>query len=181
MIWLDPSRSDDALEIILASLKNPNEPQLRVAAILALQNYRDTGTNKNPFTTIRNHVVPLLDAPIRSVRTAAAQGSSEVPSNFWRTDSISKFQRALKELEDGLMVNNDRAATHLTLGSIYENLGQNDKAEQAYRLAIQVEPNATGPRSNLAELYTRLAENITRQSQQNPQQAPPNIQETIQN
>ncbi|MEC9097103.1 MAG: tetratricopeptide repeat protein, partial [Planctomycetota bacterium] len=112
---------------------------------------------------------------------AAAQVSSEVPSNFWRTDSISKFQRALQELEDGLMVNNDRAATHLTLGSIYENLGQNDKAEQAYRLAIQVEPNATGPRSNLAELYTRLAENITRQSQQNPQQAPPNIQETIQN
>ncbi|MBA61201.1 MAG: hypothetical protein CMJ76_02440 [Planctomycetaceae bacterium] len=181
MIWLDPTRSADALEVILASLQNPNEPQLRVAAILALQNYRDAGTNKNPFTTVRNHVIPLLDDPIRSVRTAAAQVSSEVPSNFWPTDSIRKFQRALEELEEGLMVNNDRAATHLTLGSIYENLRQHNKAEQAYRLAIQVEPNATGPRSNLAELYTRLAENITRQYQQNPQQAPPNTQQTLQN
>ena len=43
-----------------------------------------------------------------------------------------------------------------------------------------MEPNATGPRSNLAELFTRLAENIARQYQQNPQQAPPNLRERIQ-
>ena len=79
------------------------------------------------------------------------------------------------------MVNNDRAATHLTLGSIYENLRQHDKAEQAYRLAIQVEPNATGPRSNLAELYTRLAETLAQRYQQSNQPTPPNVQETIQN
>lgn len=181
LIWLDPSRSDDSLEIILASLKNPNEPQLRVAAVLALQNYRDVEGNRNPFTTLRNHVIPLLDDPVRSVRTAAAQVSSEVPTSIWPTESLPSFQRALKELETGLMVNNDRAATHLTLGSIYENLRQHDKAEQAYRLAIQVEPNATGPRSNLAELYTRLAETLAQRYQQSNQPTPPNVQETIQN
>lgn len=181
LIWLDPSRSSDALEVILASLKNPNEPQLRVAAILALQNYRDLGSSKNPYTTVRNHVIPLLNDPIRSVRTAAAQVTSGIPSNSWPTGAITSFQNALQELEKGLMVNNDRAATHLTLGSIYENLGQHAKAEKAYRLAIQVEPNATGPRSNLAELFTRLAENMARQYQQNPQQAPPNLREKIQN
>ena len=149
--------------------------------MLALQNYRDIKGNQNPFTTLRNHVIPLLDDPVRSVRTAAAQVSSEVPASIWPTESLPSFQRALKELETGLMVNNDRAATHLTLGSIYENLRQHDKAEQAYRLAIQVEPNATGPRSNLAELYTRLAENLARQYQQSRQQVPPNVQESIQN
>ena len=55
-----------------------------------------------------------------------------------------------------------------------------ERVETAYRLAIQVEPNATGPRANLAELYTRLAENLGRQYQQAPQQAPPNTQQLIQ-
>ncbi len=181
LIWLDPSRSPDALEVILASLRNPNEPQLRVAAVLALQGYRDLNRGQNPYTTLRNRVMPLLEDPVRSVRTAAAQVSSEVPANVWPSGAVQPFQGALKELELGLLVNNDRAATHLTLGSIYENLGQQEKAERAYRLAMQVEPHATGPRANLAELYTRLAENMARQYQQNPQQAPPDLQQTIEN
>ena len=180
LIWLDPSRSSDALDVILASLNNPNEPQLRVAAILALQGYRDLNTNQSPFKTLRNKVMPLLDDPVRSVRTAAAQVVSEVPQQLWASENRTSFTKALKELELGLLVNNDRAATHLTLGSIYENLGRPEQAETAYRLAIQVEPNATGPRANLAELYTRLAENLGRQYQQAPQQAPPNTQQLIQ-
>lgn len=180
LIWLDPSRSRSALDIILASLQNPNEPQLRVAAILALQGYRDLNTSKNPFTTLRNRVIPMLDDPVRSVRTAAAQVTSEVPSSIWPSDARESFENALKELEVGLMVNSDRAATHLTLGSIYENLGRHEQAETSYRLAIQVEPNATGPRANLAELYTRLSENLIRQYQQARQQPPANVIKQLQ-
>ena len=94
LIWLDPSRSSDALDVILASLNNPNEPQLRVAAILALQGYRDVNTNQSPFKTLRNKVMPLLDDPVRSVRTAAAQVVSEVPQQLWASENRNSLTKA---------------------------------------------------------------------------------------
>ena len=67
-----------------------------------------------------------------------------------------KQQKALKaavvELEQGILANNDRAAAYVTLGLLYENLSRREDAIKAYRQGIQVEPSATGPRANLAEL-----------------------------
>ena len=41
---------------------------------------------------------------------------------------------------------------------LYETMGDMKKAEEAYRTAIRVEPQMTGPRSNLAALLDRLVE-----------------------
>lgn len=53
------------------------------------------------------------------------------------------------------MVNNDRAAAHLSWGVVCETMGEEEDAERAYQLAIRIEPNVAGPRTNLAALYDR--------------------------
>ena len=54
----------------------------------------------------------------------------------------------------GVLVNNDRSFAWLTLGNLYENLRDEDRAIEAYRTAIRVEPNTAGPRTNLAASST---------------------------
>lgn len=44
----------------------------------------------------------------------------------------------------------------MALAVLYESMGKLDKAEEAYRMAIHVEPQMTGPRSNLAALLEQV-------------------------
>ena len=68
------------------------------------------------------------------------------------------LDQAIDEYITGLMEANDRAGAHLQLGVLYETMGRNSRARKAYRTAIQVEPNVTGPRTNLAAMLERLIE-----------------------
>jgi tetratricopeptide (TPR) repeat protein len=76
------------------------------------------------------------------------------------------LKKALDEFTAGVWLNNDRSFAWLTLGNLYENLGDENGAIEAYRTAMRVEPNITGPRTNLAALLDRLAESEERQAQQ---------------
>ena len=69
-----------------------------------------------------------------------------------------RLMDVLVEYEKGQKLVNDRAGGHMNLGTLYENLGEDDRAIEAYEAAISVEPTATGPRSHLAALYDRLAD-----------------------
>jgi len=140
---------------------------------MTMQGYRDNIRGLNPFTTLVKKAMPLLDDPLRSVRVTAVQVVSEIPQDLWKPRQKTAFRSALGELKLGLLVNNDRAATHLSLGRIYENLGDANLAEQYYRLAIQVEPQATGPRANLAALFERRMESMIARAQKNPQSMTP--------
>tara|TARA_B110000467_G_scaffold158432_1_gene174599 strand:- start:1094 stop:2392 length:1299 start_codon:yes stop_codon:yes gene_type:complete len=168
LAWLDPSGSADNADTAIANLQS-SAPQVRIAALMTMQGYRDNIPGLPSFTTLVKKVMPLLDDSQRSVRVTAVQVVSEIPQSLWKSGHKSSFRRALDELKLGLLVNNDRAATHLTLGSIYENLGDAKLSEQYYRLAIQVEPNATGPRANLAALFERRIESMIARARQNPQ------------
>ncbi len=123
------------------------------------------------FDSTVNEVVELLDHDSRLVRLESARVLSALPSAI-RDRSISGaakilFDAALNELIDGMLVNNDRAATHLALGGIYERMGQPDRAATSYRTAIRIDPAATGARSNLAAFLDRRAETLAQQLMQN--------------
>jgi tetratricopeptide (TPR) repeat protein len=102
-----------------------------------------------------------LSDPIRSVRTEAARNLIEFPAHMWSQSVGSDLRQALTELTQGIEYNNDRAGAHMTLGILAALQGRRQQAITHYETAIAVEPQATGPRSNLAELLER---NLTPQT-----------------
>jgi len=100
-------------------------------------------------------LAPALNDPVRTVRiTAATRLAAVRPQLLTRTQRES-LQRAIAEYEDSQQLNADRAAAHLNLGNLYQDLGRHQDAQSAFRTAIRLEPYLAGPRSNLALLLER--------------------------
>ena len=110
---------------------------------------------EEPLTT---KLLPLLDDPRRIVRNEAARSLAGVSAETLRGTQRTRLQEVLEEFQKGLLLNNDRAGSHMALGALYESLGQDQRAIAAYRAALRVEPQVTGPRTNLAAVFDRLAE-----------------------
>ena len=150
------------------ALLDDEEPQVRTTAAANLQLFDDD-------RQLVRLLLPMLEDPVRSVRTEAARVLARIPSSTFNGDQRRLMRSALEEFEEGVLVNNDRAAAHLTLGVILENLGDTKAARRAYEDAIAVEPGVTGPRTNLASLLERQAEeleaNAQRQVRQNREAA----------
>ena len=134
----------------LELLKDPH-PQIRATAIGNLQ-------GRLTEEQFAQALAPLLGDPVRLVRTEAARALSGVPEGPLRGSQRQQLREALAEFERGLMVNNDRAGAHVMLGIMAEGQGQDERAIKAYQDALRVESATTGPRTNLAALYDRLAE-----------------------
>lgn len=105
-------------------------------------------------------LLPLLSDPSRLVRTEAARVLARVPESvnavLFTSSDRKAFGAAIAEFKGSLKIVNERAAAHLTLGVLYENLGNDEKAIEAYETAMRVEPRVTGPRTNLAAIFERL-------------------------
>jgi tetratricopeptide (TPR) repeat protein len=138
-------------ETVSLQFLDDSDPQVRVAAISNLQGRLDA-------QRLVMSLVPLLNDPLRVVRTEAARVLATVPASAMRGAERKQLKDVLAEFEKGMMLSNDRAAAHMTMGILYESLGEDDRALEAYETGIQVEPTATGPRTNLAALCDRLAE-----------------------
>jgi Flp pilus assembly protein TadD len=82
------------------------------------------------------------------------------------TSARSALAKGLKDYESSLRFNNDRAGVHLVAGSLYERLGRTNDAIASYRNAMAVQPDLTGPRSNLAALLDLKANQFGAQLQQ---------------
>lgn len=143
--WLEGSAANlRALREALAD----RDPQVRAAAVLTV------GHDPSPATV--SALAGLLRDPTRLVRTEAARALAQSGgAGHLNPDERAAFHAALQECLAAAEVDRDRAAGHLTLGILYESLGQLDQAEEAYRTAIRVEPRSIGPRTNLAALYDR--------------------------
>jgi len=104
----------------------------------------------------------LLDDPVRLVRTEAGRLLAPVDGRLLNGRQRRAREAAIDEYIAGLMVENDWALAHLSLGLLYERMANEpaeyERAIAAYRRAIHVEPDVTGPRSNLAELLERRAQ-----------------------
>jgi tetratricopeptide (TPR) repeat protein len=169
-----------SIEACRRALSDP-DPLVRAAAVARFEPVVPTVGNRRLSDEELGHVIsltrplikelaPLLEDPVRLVRTEAGRVLARVPPqvlpHVTTGPQRNVMNAAIEEFKAGLMVNNDRAASHLMLGILYENLGDDIRAEQAYRTAIHVEPGVTGPRTNLAAMYDRMAEAAQQQGQQ---------------
>ncbi len=146
------------------------DPQVRTAAVNRFVDQIPTWSGQYMSRAERDRLVeglqpvvksllPLLDDPRRVVRAAAGRVLARLPAPLVGT-MLNGAQRkqldaAIDQYVTGVLEMNDRGGAHLELGVLYEGLGDEGKAEAAYRTAIRVEPQVAGPRSNLAALLER--------------------------
>jgi tetratricopeptide (TPR) repeat protein len=114
-------------------------------------------------------LVSLLDDDRARVRMEAARALTSLPENIryslLNTERRSKFETAIREYCQSLMVMSDTAGAHMMLGNIHERLGQAEQAADDYRKAIEIEPYLAGPRSNLAALLDNKIRSLQMQLQ----------------
>jgi Flp pilus assembly protein TadD len=175
-------RSAGDYEVEIAALRD-DDPQVRWAAIGRLQDLLPL-VGGRPLDrqeqqrlvemvspTVR-HLAPLLDDPRRVVRAEAgrvlARLSAAVAAQLLNATQRQQLDRAIDEYIAGVLESNDRGGAHMELGVLYESMGRDALAEQAYRTAIRVEPGMTGPRSNLAALLDRRLEEEVRRASGGP-------------
>ncbi|MEM6779187.1 MAG: multiheme c-type cytochrome [Planctomycetota bacterium] len=108
-----------------------------------------------------DRLMPLLEPesqdPSRLVRSEAARalvssGGYELVRGRRRTI----VDDAVEMVRDELMVASDRGGAHMGWAMLCEQRGKYLGAVKAYQDAIRVEPETTGPRTNLAALYESL-------------------------
>jgi len=134
------------------------DPQIRAAAVLSLQQEASDATV--------SALAPLLSDSSRLVRTEAARSLALMGASRLQGDERTAFRTALQECLDGAKVDSDRAAGHMGLGILYENLGDVQQAEEAYKTATRIEPGSIGPRTNLAALYDRQVQEAQQRAMQ---------------
>lgn len=101
-------------------------------------------------------LLPLLKDQTFMVRRIAARGLVGTMDQL-SSDDRSLLQLELNEWVRGLLANNDHAGAHLAIGDMRLQMRQFEAAQEAYQMAIAVEPQALGARTQLANLLEALA------------------------
>jgi len=166
---------DNDVPQILRNLLDDRDPQVRAAAVLALQG----AVTEESLETHVSALAPLLRDSTRLLRTEAARAlaleilTQRGPRNGadeLRGDERESFRKALDECFANLANENDRAAGHLSQAVLFEGLGDLNQAIDAYQMAMQVEPTSIGARTNLAALYERQTQEAIQRARQLEQQ-----------
>ena len=148
---LAASGTPNAFPAAVSILKKSSEsPLVRAAAINLFM--------MAPPSITRKSLMPLLTDEVRLLRNEAARVL--VASGTYQNLSDSEKTRvslALRDVKASLMAASDRAGAHLGWAMLCEGQGRFEEAVEAYQTAIRVEPNTTGPRSNLSSLLENLA------------------------
>lgn len=123
-----------------------------------------------PVEKLTQKVAALTVHASRLVRIEAARLLTSVPRSI-RTGCIgpqerSAYDRCVAELRESLQLENDRASSHMQLSWLFEAGGNMDRAKRAIKTAIQVEPELSGPRVNLAVMLESEARDASQSLQQ---------------
>jgi tetratricopeptide (TPR) repeat protein len=163
---------DNEVAIALRRSLADRDPQVRAAAVLSLQ----SAVTEETLLTHVSALAPLLNDSTRLLRTEVARslaleillrnGERRNGANELRGDEREMFKKALDECLAAAVVDSDRAAGHMSVGILYENLGSLDRAEDAYKTALRVEPGSIGARTNLAALYDRRLQEAQQRAMQ---------------
>ena len=102
----------------------------------------------DPATRAR-HLPRLVHDPVRGVRIAAARALLAVTLPGEANEAAA---RVLEEYVAAQTYSLDRPEAHMNLGLLYQDLGQFDRAESAYRSALELYPAGIPARMHLAEL-----------------------------
>jgi len=163
--------SEKSRALSLDLLDDP-EPQVRAAALANLQDL--------PADRLVRAAVPLLDDPMRLVRTEAARLLARLSPADIRGSDRRRLREVLEEVEAGWLVNNDRAGAHLMLGVLHTDQGDFEQAIRDYETAMELEPLTVGPRSNMAELLERRAVELESAAARSAQSGDPRGQQFMQ-
>ena len=99
------------------------------------------------------HLLPLLDDPVRLARIEAARTLAAVPQETLTENQRRAVQRGVAEALASEQTNAERPESYLNIGLIHVDQGQFDRAEAAYRAALDLQPDFTQAAVNLADLY----------------------------
>ena len=137
------------------TLVNSPDPQLRVTAASIIE----FAPGANGRSVLLKRVEPLLTDPVAAVRVEAARILAAIEPGALQPESRPHFKAAIDTYRRGLLADSDQAAAHLSLGILEERMARAERSRQRletaaghYRNAIRVQPDVTGPRSNLAGL-----------------------------
>jgi|GEM_PF-1010881 len=112
-----------------------------------------------PSETWVSDVIPLLNDPVRAVRTSAANSLSGVPQNAFDQSNMTAFASTHKELMDFLHHLSDFATGNIMLGDYYFKTGDNANAKKYYLRLLKVDSMANYARLNLSSVYNAEGQN----------------------
>ncbi len=118
------------------------EPLIRMAAVGSLENL--------PGEMRAALLSPLLADPERAVRIEAARALADAPRTML---DAAVLDTVLEEYIDSQLINADRIEALMNLGNLSRGLGQNDRAEDYLKQAIDLEADFAPAYVNLADLY----------------------------
>ena len=143
------SRIDDAA---IATINDDTQsPFVRAAAVSSLE--------AAPPALVRKTLMPLLEDSSPLVRNEATRVLALSDAYSTLTDSErTRVDLALRDVKKVLMNGADRGGAHMTWGILCERTGKAEAAATAYQIALRLQPEMTGPRTNLAGLLEQLAQ-----------------------
>ncbi|MCG7490436.1 tetratricopeptide repeat protein [Vibrio sp. Of14-4] len=133
----------NTLVSLARSVKHDDE-MIRLGAI--------AGSSGYSFSDRWQILEPLLSDPVLSVRAEAA-GALVRSYSEMNPLQKEKLQPALDDYKRIQIFNSDRGFGRTNLGNLYRDLGETDKAIDAYNKAIEIEPYFENSYVNLADLY----------------------------
>jgi len=102
---------------------------------------------------------PLLSDPVLGVRIEAARVLSVVPDDGLPPGVRERLAAGLREFESAQRVQADMPGSHLNLGIVYGNRGEDARAEAEYRVALRMDPAFLPASFNLATLLNKIGRN----------------------
>ncbi|MGD2154011.1 MAG: tetratricopeptide repeat protein, partial [Gemmatimonadales bacterium] len=104
-------------------------------------------------------VAPLLFDPVRAVRMQAATRLAGIPSGLLRPYQQEALDETLAEYREAMEYSLDFPFAGFNLGNLWARLGEPHKAEEYYRLAIEIDDLFYPAKANLAVLYNSMGRN----------------------
>ena len=153
------SLDDDDIKVVSAAISGL---QGQIGYLFSQLNYaQDPRPFRAGILEITERLAFLLSHPSKRIRGEAANVLLELPAEV-RVGTLSdrqrlKFNDAIDQHIDSLMLARENAGAHIALGQINERMARIGNAESDYRNAIRLSPYTTGPRSNLASLLEQKA------------------------
>ena len=128
----------------------------------------DTSDDPFSFADLIRTVSDQLDHSSRLVRIEAGRILALLPSanrDSWSTALRQSYQQAVDEYRASLMLDQERAGSHMLLSELAQAMGDLSKAIDHMKMAVSVETEMAGPRANLAGLYEQQAQQLQMQLQ----------------
>jgi predicted CXXCH cytochrome family protein len=136
--------SERTADIVRKGLADP-DPLMRLAALDHLETA--------PGAQLWPLIAPLLDDPVRGVRTGAGFLLAGTPEETLSEADRARLDKAEKDFVAAQMLNADRPESQALLARYYIRKGDFGKAEAAYKTALELSPHFTPGAVNLADLY----------------------------